>query len=142
MRDLLWFVVLFFIAGIIYRQRARLIAALRRFDARNAARQREQMLQRMDPDAHYRETLRIAHEEVEPVTEFQSPDARTGVMLPRYLFEGVTYETREDANEARMQAIADRARNFYAELEGHWLQRRGPRAGELPAPGKITPPRP
>ena len=142
MRDLLWFLALFFVCGVIYRRRASLAAALRRFDARNAARQREQLLQRVQPDAHYRETLRIAEEQVEPVGEIRVPDARTGVMLPRYLFEGVEYATREEADAARLAAVADKARTFYAELDAHWLQRRPRSVAELPSPEEVRPPRP
>jgi hypothetical protein len=142
MQNLFWFLLLFFAAGIVYRRRVSLIGALRRFDARNAARQREQLLQRVHPDAHYAETLRVANEEIEQVTEVQAPDARTGIMLPRYLFGGVEYVSREDAEEARLLAVADKARAFYAELDAHWLQRRPRPVAELPAPDKVRPPRP
>jgi hypothetical protein len=141
MQNLFWFLLIFFLGGIAYRRRASLLGALRRFDARNAARQREQLLQRVHPDAHYAETLRVADEEVEPVSEFQAPDARTGIMLPRYVFQGTQYATREEAVEARLAAIADKARAFYADLDGHWLQRRERPVAELPAPEKIRPPR-
>jgi hypothetical protein len=67
-------------------------------------------------------------------------------MLPRYVFNGVEYARREDADEARLLVIAGKARAFYAEIDTHWLGRHRSHAAEtgtaLPPPEKIRPPRP
>jgi hypothetical protein len=121
-------VFLIFAAGcVLYRYRAGVLAALRRFDARNAQRQEDELRERVDPQAHYKRTLQMAAEQFEDISEISEPDPRTGIDLPVYLFLGVRYETREAAETARHRAIVDQAREFYIDLDGRRLDHSGGR---------------
>jgi len=104
----------------LYRWGGPILAALRRFDARNVQRQQEQSAARFDPDAHYRETIRLAEEQVEEITELTDPGPVT-----RFLFNGEEYDRREDAEEARMTQVIEKARGFYIELDTIYLGRHG-----------------
>lgn len=94
--------------------------ALRRFDARNVRRKQEQFAARFDPNAHYRETMRLAEEQVEEITEITDPGPVT-----RFLFNGEEYDRREDAEAARVALVFEKARGFYMELDTIYLGRRG-----------------
>jgi hypothetical protein len=116
MRDLLTTTALILIAIGIYYFRAPILARLRAFDNRNIARQRQEMQDRQDQLAHYRHTLGLAEEQVEHVQEIAAQDERTAQPLTRYVFEGVTYATRREADTARQDSIRAKARDFYVEL--------------------------
>ena len=112
--------LLFLIVAALYRWGGPILQALRRFDARNAMRQQEQRAARFDPNAHYRETMRLAEEQVEEITEITDPGPVT-----RFLFNGEEYDRREDAEAARMIVVIEKARGFYVELDTIYLGRRG-----------------
>jgi hypothetical protein len=113
------------LAGIlIYRFRGPILAALARFDARNAARRAEEARDRMDRLAHYKHTLRLAEEQVDTIGEIAATDERTGASIRRFVFAGETFASREDADAARNEAIVAKAREFYVELPSA-LARRG-----------------
>lgn len=116
MQGLLTTAAVLLAAILLYRFRQPILAALARFDARNRERLREEFRDRHDPLAHYKHTARIAAEQVEEVGTLQTQDARTGLPVILYLFEGETFPTRFEAERARQQAILKRARGYYAEL--------------------------
>jgi hypothetical protein len=116
MSDLLTTAGLILAGLLIYRFRAPILAALARFDARNVARQRQEMEDRRDQLAHYRHTLGLAEEQVEDVGAFEAQDERTGETVTRYLFEGETFASRDEAEAVRQRAIITKARTFYVEL--------------------------
>ncbi|MGH6889343.1 MAG: hypothetical protein ACREHF_09125 [Rhizomicrobium sp.] len=122
---------LYMTAGVVlaailaYGFRKPVLAALARFDARNAARKFEEMRDRQDRNAHYKHTLRLAEEQVDTVTEIAVPDERTGAPVSRFLFAGETFAVREEAEEARQAAIFAKAREFYVELPAALMRRRG-----------------
>src|SRR5215831_961259 len=97
----------------IYRYHRAVIAALRRFDARNVQRIAEQESERSDPLAHFRATLRSAEEQVEAVSEISVDDERLGTPITRYLFEGERFATRADAERVRAEKIRAIAHNYY-----------------------------
>jgi hypothetical protein len=137
MWNLIVLAMIFCAAAALYYWRAPLLARLRRFDAANAARRRAEIEARYDPLAHYRETLRLADEQVEPISELREADPRTGQEVTLYLFLATRYARREEALAAREEAIAEAARAFYADLDRVELGRT--RAGpghRLPPPGK------
>ena len=101
---------------LIYGFRYRILDRLRRFDQRNIARQRQEMEDRRDRLAHYKHTLQLAQEQVEEIGEIKAPDERTGDPVTRYLFEGETFASRDDAEAARNEKIVAKAREFYMEL--------------------------
>jgi len=94
-----------------------MLHALRRFDARNARRKQEQFAARFDPNAHFRETMRLAEEQVEEITEVPGP-------ATIYLFNGEEYDRREEAEAVRAAMVFEKARGFYVELDTIYLGRR------------------
>jgi hypothetical protein len=124
MNDMFGTAALIAIAILIYGLRHRILARLRRFDAANIARRREEMRDRQDHLAHYKHTLRLAEEQVEQVQEIAVQDERTASPVTRYVFEGEHYATREEADAARQDSIVAKARQFYVELPKA-LARRG-----------------
>jgi len=109
---------------IIYAYFPRIQAALRRFDEKNIARRHQEALDRKDRHAHFKHTLMLAEEQVEEVSEFAASDERTGEKVTRYLFEGETFLTRDDAEDARNEAVLAKAREFYVELPKALAERR------------------
>lgn len=124
MRNIFLIAVVFFAGALLFRFGGPILDSLRRFDARNAARRSEEFRSRFDPHAHYRQTLRLAEDQVEEVTKIMVPDARTGIMVPRYVFLGVQFASEEEAQDARRAAVTEKARAFYTELDRLWLKRR------------------
>lgn len=116
MRDLLTMAALVLAAILLYRFHPQILAVLKRFDQRNVARIREERLDRQDRLAHFKHTLKLAEEQVEEVSEFETSDERTGEAVTRYLFEGETFLARKDAEDARADKIRAIARNYYMEL--------------------------
>lgn len=124
MRQLILTAILLLAGILLYRFRAPFLDALRRFDERNHARRVQERLDRSDRLAHYRHTLHLAAEQVEEVGELATRDARTGLPVTRYLFEGEQFATRDEAEAARQRAIVAKARVFYEELPAALTQRR------------------
>nr|TFG55304.1 MAG: hypothetical protein E4H34_00755 [Hyphomicrobiales bacterium] len=120
MENIVLICMVFFGAAALYRWGRPILAALRRFDARNARRQEEQRMARFDPDAHYRETMRLADEQVEQIAEFTAPGP-----VKRYIFNGEEYDRLEEAEAARMAIVIEKARGFYVELDTIYLGRGG-----------------
>jgi hypothetical protein len=149
MSNLLSLVLIFFAAVLIYGFRRRIVAPLRRFEARNAQRRADELRALFDRYAHYRQTVQFAEEQVEPVTKITVPDGRTGEPVSRYLFLGSQYATRKEADAARYALVVEKAREFYLDLDKIYLSRRGRPQATVAAPGltdaskheTYTPPR-
>ena len=124
MSNLIQMTLLILAALVVYRFRARILGALRRFDDRVAARRNEEMRDRQDGNAHYKHTLRLAEEQVEVVQTITVPDERTAQPVTRYLFEGEQFATRDEAEEVRADKIRGIARGFYMELPRALAERR------------------
>jgi len=107
----------------LYAFRRPILAALRRFDARNVARKDQEMRDKRDRLAHFRHTLTLAEDQVEEIQSFATQDERTGLAVTRYLFAGETFAARDDAEAARQEAIVAKAREFYRELPVALAQR-------------------
>jgi hypothetical protein len=103
-------------AIILLRFWPRVLARLRRFDAANVARIRQEQADRADQLAHFRHTIGTAEEQVEDVSEVTELDPRTASPVTRYVFEGERFATRWEAEKVRAQKIGDIARGFYREL--------------------------
>jgi hypothetical protein len=116
LRDILTMAALILAGLLIYHFRTPILGALARFDARNTAQRRQEIDDRRDQLAHYKHTLRLAEEQVEEVQSFDARDARTAEVVTRYLFEGETFASRDEAEAARQRAIVGKARTFYMEL--------------------------
>jgi len=114
------------LAGIlIYRFHRPVLAALKRFDAQNRARQIQDLRDRTDQLAHFRHTLTRAEEQVETVGEIVVADTRTGTPVIRYLFEGEQFATKAEAENARAEKVRALARTFYLDLPAALAARRG-----------------
>jgi hypothetical protein len=111
-------------AILLWRFRAPLVSALRRFDERNVERIQEELTDRRDPVAHFKHTFRVAEEQVEEISELPTHDSRTGEPVVRYVFEGEQFATRDEAEAARQRSIVSKARNFYKELPAALAHRR------------------
>lgn len=148
LRNLLVVAAIFAVAILFLAFRDRILGALKRFDERNRARRAEEARALFDGFAHYRQTVELAEEQVEEVMKVREPDGRTGEPVERYIFLGVQYATRREAEAARHAAVVGKAREFYMELDKMHLTRRGWREppSELPAltdeREKVRPPRP
>ena len=136
-RNLLIFAVVLALVALFLVFRERILGALKRFDTRNAERRAEEARALFDRYAHYRQTMELAEEQVEEITKFRTTDARTGEPLERFIFLGVQYATRREAEAARHDAIIEKAREFYMELDQMYLSRRGWREPR-PGPAALT----
>ena len=132
--NLISLLAVFIAAALAYRFRARIFAVLRRFEARNAARRMEEFRALTDRDAHYRQTIAIAEEQVEPVTKITARDERTGQSVQRYVFLGETYADLKEAEVARYKEVISKAREFYIDLDRVFLSRRRRRESTVEAP--------
>ena len=124
MRDLIQISIVILAGILVYRYHRDILAMLKRFDDRNRARIEDEMRDRNDSLAHYRHTLKLAEEQVEPVSEITLSDPRTATPVTRYLFEGEQFATRREAEHAREEKVRAKARAFYMELPAA-LARRG-----------------
>ena len=116
----------FIIAGILfYRFWPSILAAIKRFDEQNRARNEGDIRDRHDSLAHFRHTLRIAEEQVEEIDEVVVSDERTAQPVKRYLFEGERFGTRREAERVREEKIRSLARKFYMELPAALSARKG-----------------
>ena len=123
MWDAVLLALLFCAGAALYRWRQPIVAAIRRFDARNAARQEQDFRDRFERDAHYRHTLGLVDEQIERVSVIEVADSRTGILVPRYVFLGEHYQTRPEAEEARRTVVMARARAFYVDMDTIALRR-------------------
>jgi hypothetical protein len=103
----------------------KLAAALKRFDDANRARIEDQIRERRDNLAHFRHTIGVAEEQVEEIVEVYETDPRTATPAKRFVFEGVWYATRDEAEQVRAQKIGDIARGFYRDLPAALAARKG-----------------
>src|SRR5689334_21057383 len=67
MSNLLSLAFAFFGAALLYGFRERVLGALRRFEARNAQRRRDEARALIDKYGHYRQTVQFADEQIEQV---------------------------------------------------------------------------
>jgi hypothetical protein len=116
-------IALVVLAGLVLVH-PRVTGAFRRFDARNRERILADRLDRGDPQAHFRHTLKLAEEQVEEVSRVTVPDERTGQPVTRFLFEGETFMNEADAQQVRADRMRAIARGFYMDLPAALRARR------------------
>jgi hypothetical protein len=139
MSNLLSLAFAFFGAALLYGFRGRVLGALRRFEARNAQRRTDEARALIDKYGHYRQTVQFADEHIEEVAKITATDERTGEPVSRYLFLGITYATRDEAEAARHAEVIAKAREFYLDLDRIYLSRR-PRREPPVGPAALTDP--
>jgi hypothetical protein len=125
------------VAILVYRYHRAVLDALRRFDARNVRRIEEQERLKTDPLAHFRETLRMAEEQVEAVGTLTVSDARLATPVTRFVFEGEQFLAREDAKRARAEKVRAIARGYYMDLPAALAERKE----QTTVRGTTAPPR-
>jgi hypothetical protein len=69
---------------------------------------------RMNPNAHFRQTVDAINEETAPVESFAKAE---GVSDPRAIWDQQIYATRAEADAARWRHVLIRARDFYGDLD-------------------------
>jgi hypothetical protein len=141
MSNLLTVILIFFCGVLIYAFRRRILEPLRRFEARNARRRTEEARALYDNQAHYRQTVEFAEEEIEEVTKITVPDERTGEPVIRYLFLGDQYATRNEAEAVRFTAVIEKAREFYKDLDRIYLARGRRSRPSMEDSGPADPPK-
>ena len=140
LRDILTLFGFLAVAILLYRYHRAVIAALKRFDARNVKRIEDQARMRTDPLAHFRETMSIAEEQVEEIQEVQAIDTRLGTPTTHFVFEGEHFLTRDEAERVRAAKIGTIARNYYVDLPKALAERKAPETvrGSTSPPPKPT----
>jgi len=139
--NLISLVAIFLAGALIYRFRGPIFGAFYRFEARNKARRMEELRALMDRDAHYRQTIALADEQVEPVSKITVRDERTGEPVQRYLFLGETYAELREAEAVRYKEVISKARDFYIGLDRVFLSRRRRREPTVEAPPRNDAPK-
>lgn len=134
--NLISLVCIFIAAALVYRFRVRILGVFRRFEARNAARRMEEFQSRFDRNAHYRQTVALAEEQVEPVMRITVKDERTGHPVTRYVFQGETYGDLKEAESVRYGIVISKARDFYIDLDRVFLSRRRRRDATVESPAR------
>lgn len=105
------------LAGILaVRYWPQISGAVSRFDSRVRQRRAQEISDRRDARAHFRHTLALAEEQVEPVSSVTVADERTAEPVKRYLFEGERFASEADALAARADKVRAIARGFYVDL--------------------------
>jgi len=123
MSNLLDLVLIFLAAILTYAFHKPVLAGLRRFEARNAERRAQEARVLIDKYAHYRQTVQFVEEQIEEVAKVTVADERTGEPVSRYLFLGVYFPDRKDAEAARYAAVIEKAREFYLDLDRIYLSK-------------------
>lgn len=108
----------------LYFAGPKLWARFRRFDEDNLQKQAREWNDRRDANAHFRHAMDVAGEQVEDVTSYETQDARTGLPVTLYLFEGESFGTREAAEEARARKVFGKTKEFYTDLPVALTERR------------------
>lgn len=99
-----WYFVALIVAMIAWRiWGERVMRALRRFEQRRRDADLQAYFDRMNPNAHFRQSVDQIGEQTPPVEGTR--------------WNGEVYETREDAEAARWRHIIMQARAFYIDLD-------------------------
>jgi hypothetical protein len=110
-----WWFVAALVAMVAWRiWGERVVAALRRHDQRRRDADLRAYFDRMNPNAHFRQTVDQIGEAT-PAVEPLSP--ANGPRDLRAKWNGEIYATREDAEAARWRHIITQARTFYVDLD-------------------------
>jgi hypothetical protein len=116
----LWYFVAVLVAMVAWRLWGdRVKRALRAHDQRRLDADLQAYVDRMNPNAHFRQSVDQINEATAPIEPQQ--DGTTN-------WNGVMFSTREEAEAARWRHVVTQARDFYQDLDrnlGHKI--RGPR---------------
>lgn len=91
----------------------RILMAIHRFDQRRRDADLQAYFDRMNPNAHFRQTVDQISEATLPIEPFATTDASD----PRTIWNGEVYGSRTDAEAARWRHVIMQARDFYIDLD-------------------------
>lgn len=110
-----WYFVALALAMMAWRVWGkRIVIAVRRFDQRRRDADLQAYFDRMNPNAHFRQTVDQIGEAMPPIEPFAKAEGATD---PRAVWNGEIYASHEDAEAARWRAIIIQARSFYMDLD-------------------------
>jgi hypothetical protein len=124
-----WFFV--FLAALLLLWRFWGAAFFDRLEQRRRDAELQAFYDRMNPNAHFRQTIDAINEETAPVEALaKAPDAKD----PRAVWGNEIYSTRADADAARWRHVLMRARDFYGDIDRMYGRSvRGPRGETIGA---------
>lgn len=122
--DGFWYFVFAIVAMIAWRVWGdRVMRAIRRFDQRRRDADLQAYADRMNPNAHFRQSVDQIGDATPPIKPAADGTAK---------WNGETYATREDAEAARWRHIVTQARDFYRDLDRTYGNKiRGPNKDSL-----------
>ena len=104
-----WYLVFALVAMIAWRIWGdRAMRAIRRIDQRRRDAELQAYADRMNPNAHFRQSVDQINDETSPVVP---GNGRTAT------WNGQTFATREEAEAARWRHVLTQARDFYKDLD-------------------------
>ena len=117
-----WWFVAAIIGMIVWRiWGERMMKAVRRFDQRRRDADLQAYVDRMNPNAHFRQSVDQIGEATPAIVPVENGAT----------WNGETYATREEAEAARWRHIITEARRFYIDLDRTYGNRiRGPNASD------------
>ena len=108
----------------------RVVALFDRMEQRRRDAELQAYYDRMNPHAHFRQTVDAINEETAPVETFAKAE---GANDPRAVWSDRIFATRAEADAARWRHVLIRAREFYTDLDRmygrHIRGRRGEKIG-------------
>jgi hypothetical protein len=106
-----WYFVGLILAMIFWRIWGhRIVGALRRFDQRRRDADLQAYVDRMNPNAHFRQSVEQINDDTPPVEPVgSSGDGAT--------WKGKVFATREEAEAERWRQVLTQARDFYRDLD-------------------------
>jgi len=110
-----WYFLALALAMIAWRiWGKRIVITVQRFDRRRRDADLQAFFDRMNPNAHFRQTVDHISEATPPVQAFAAAE---GVTDPRVIWNGRIYATREEGEAARWRHVIYQARDFYQDLD-------------------------
>jgi len=110
-----WYFIALALAMIAWRiWGKRIVIAVQRFDQRRRDADLQAYFDRMNPNAHFRQTVDQISEATPPIEPFAKAEGATDL---RTVWNGEIYGSREDAEAARWRHVIIQARNFYMDLD-------------------------
>ena len=113
----LWIFVAVLIGMVVWRLWGdRVVRAVRAHDQRRRDADLQAYVDRMNPNAHFRQSVDQINEATSPVEPQQDGTA---------IWDGQTFQTRDEAEAARWRQVITQARDFYHDLDrnlGHKIK--------------------
>ncbi|MCE9522186.1 MAG: hypothetical protein K8S25_07105 [Alphaproteobacteria bacterium] len=110
-----WLFVALILAMIAWRIWGNdVVAAFRRMEQRRRDADLQAYFDRMNPQAHFRQTV----DQISETTPAIEPFAKAaGAEDPRAIWDGEIYSSKSDAEAARWRHVITKARDFYLDLD-------------------------